>query len=73
MANRRITPHFGSGGSDGSARKPPVAIATMRGTRHLGTPANDNRPPLRLRLIRLAKLALLIAAVGGMLWYLLRQ
>jgi len=73
VADRRVTPHIGSGGSNGSARNPPVSIATTRGARILPTAANDNRAPMRVRLLRLARWIFLLAIVGGMAWYLLRH
>jgi hypothetical protein len=50
-----------------------VSIATTRGARIFPTAANDNRAPMRVRLLRLARWIFLLAIVGGMAWYLLRR
>jgi hypothetical protein len=39
----------------------------------LPSAANDNRPPMRLRLLRLLRWVILLAFVSGMVWYLLRH
>ncbi|EWY42354.1 hypothetical protein N825_19825 [Skermanella stibiiresistens SB22] len=49
-----------------------MTIATRRRAKALPTAANDNKAPMRLRLIRVVKLVALLAATAGMLWYLLR-
>jgi len=48
-----------------------VAIVSARRTRHLPTPANDNRAPLGLYLMRLARVLVPLAAAGGLIWYFL--
>jgi hypothetical protein len=73
VADRRATPHIGSGGSDGSARNPPASIATTRGARIFPPAANDNRPPMRLRLLRLARWIVLLAFASGTVWYLMQS
>jgi hypothetical protein len=50
-----------------------VSIATTRGARIFPPAANDNRPPMRLRLLRLVRWIVLLAFVSGTIWYLLRN
>jgi hypothetical protein len=50
-----------------------VSIATTRGARIFPQAANDNRAPMRVRLLRLARWIVLLAIVGGIGWYLLRH
>jgi len=69
VADRRLTTHIGTGGSDGSARNPPASIISARKARHVPVPANDNRAPLSLRLKRLALLLVPPAMLGGLIWY----
>jgi len=62
VANRP-TAQFGKGGSDGATRPPTAYLVPARRARLLPA-ANDNKPPLKRRLIRLAAWAAIAGAVA---------
>ncbi|HEY0835837.1 MAG TPA: hypothetical protein VGE72_18180 [Azospirillum sp.] len=63
MANRP-TAQFGKGGSDGATHLPAASIVPARRARLRPSAANDNKPPLKRRLLRVAVYLAIAGAVA---------
>jgi len=63
VANRP-TAQFGKGGSNGAAQAPIAYVVPARRARLHLPAANDNKPPLKRRLIRLAAWVAIAGAVA---------